>query len=75
MVAQGIVSYPANDAFLKKDDPVTIAVTGGTIDYFGATGQVTSKKITDAGAHTHTFELYYLKYNAKSFEKLKSKSK
>ena len=74
-MAQGSVSYPANNAFLKKDDPVTIAVTGGTLDYFGATGQVISKRITEAGAHTHTFELFYLKYNSKAFEQAKSKSK
>lgn len=61
ITAAGIVSYPADSAFLHINDPTTMAVTGGTFDYFGATGQVTSQRLDVMGAHTQTFQMYCFK--------------
>ncbi|GAB5036808.1 Hypothetical protein NocV09_05000090 [Nannochloropsis oceanica] len=58
ITAAGIVSYPANTSFLNVDVPTTMAVTGGSFDYFGATGQVTSQRLDATGAHTQTFQIY-----------------
>lgn len=61
ITAAGVVSYPADSAFLFVNDPTTMAVTGGTFDYFGATGQVTSQRLDATGAHTQTFQMYCFK--------------
>lgn len=61
ITAAGVASYPANSAFLHVNDPTTMAVTGGTFDYFGATGQVTSQRLDATGAHTQTFQMYCFK--------------
>lgn len=73
ITAAGIVTYPDNNPFLNVNDPITIAVTGGTLDYFGATGQVISQRLDATGAHTQTFEMYCFK-NAGGFRKKTPKS-
>ena len=61
MTAVGVGEYPTGTAYLPLDEPMTIAVTGGSMSYFGATGQVASAKITEAGEYTHTFKIYAYK--------------
>lgn len=61
ITAAGVVSYPAGSPFLNANKPITMAVTGGTFDYFGATGQVTSQRLDVMGAHTQTFQMYCFK--------------
>lgn len=57
VTASGVVSYTDNSFFLQAGRPVTIPVTGGSQGWFGASGQVTSTRLNDAGEHTHTFEI------------------
>ena len=47
ILARGISSYPPNDRELRPNAPVVIAVIGGTGAYIGASGEVTTTRLTD----------------------------
>lgn len=47
ILARGISSYPPNDRELRPNAPVVIAVIGGTGVYIGASGEVTTTRLTD----------------------------
>lgn len=57
VTANGVVSYVDDSFFLQVGRPVTVPVTGGSLGWFKATGQVTSTRLDNAGAHTHQFEV------------------
>lgn len=58
IVALGASQYVASQApdFADDNAPVTIPIVGGTGDYFGARGTVTTKKRAD-GTYRHTLRL------------------
>lgn len=61
MTAKGVTRYPSKDVFLQNNKPTIIPVTGGSLSFFGATGQVASEKLSPAGDHSHTFQIYVYK--------------
>ena len=56
VTASGVVSYE-DDAALQVGRPVTMPVTGGSMGWYKATGQLTTTRLDDAGAQTHHFEI------------------
>ena len=62
VTANGVVSYVDDSFFLQVGRPVTVPVTGGSMGWYKATGQVTSTLLDDAGAHTHHFEVQHSRY-------------
>lgn len=62
VTANGVVSYANDSFFLEVGRPVTVPVTGGSLGWYGATGQVTSVRLNAQGEHTHTFEIITSNY-------------
>ena len=58
ITGKGITLYPLGVQYLPNNDPVTIAITGGTEKYFAASGQVTTVKINNDGNYVHTLQFY-----------------
>lgn len=56
IVVSGATVYPANQAEMEAGRPQTRAVTGGTGEYAGVGGQVTTTR-RDDGTYSHAFEL------------------
>ncbi len=56
IVVSGATVYPANQAEMEAGRPQLRAVTGGTGEYAGASGQVTTTRRED-GTYSHAFEL------------------
>lgn len=62
VTANGVVSYADDSFFLQVGTPVTVPVTGGSLGWYAATGQVTSTRLNPDGEHSHTFEVQYSVY-------------
>jgi hypothetical protein len=56
LVAQGVSAYPASQVQIAASRPVVIAIVGGTGDYLGARGEVTSRRLAD-GTYRHVITL------------------
>lgn len=56
LVAQGVSAYPASQTEVAANRPVVIAIVGGTGDYIGARGEVTTSRRAD-GTYRHVITL------------------
>lgn len=56
LVAQGVSAYPASTTEVAANRPVVIAIVGGTGDYIGARGEVTTSRRAD-GSYRHVITL------------------
>lgn len=56
IVVAGGTEYPASEREMQAGQPQTRAVTGGTGEYIGSRGEVTTERNAD-GTYTHTFTL------------------
>lgn len=56
LVAQGVSLYPASQVQIAANRPVVIAIVGGTGDYLGARGEVTTSRRAD-GSYRHVITL------------------
>ena len=56
LVVAGGTEYPASEREMQAGQPQTRAVTGGTGEYIGSRGEVTTERNAD-GTYTHTFTL------------------
>lgn len=56
LVAQGVSAYPASQTEVAANRPVVIAIVGGTGDYIGARGEVTTSRRAD-GSYRHVITL------------------
>lgn len=56
LVAQGVSTYPDSQLEIAAKRPVVIAIVGGTGDYLGARGEVTTTRRAD-GSYRHVITL------------------
>lgn len=66
VTAAGVVTYANDSFFLELNKPVTVPVTGGSLGWYAATGQVTTVKLDANGEHSHTFDIRYFNHKSKN---------
>jgi hypothetical protein len=62
VTSSGIVVYDDASFFLQTGVPVVMAVTGGSLGWYGATGQLTTIRQNAQGDHTQTLDITYSNY-------------
>ncbi len=65
VTASGVIVYNDDDFFLETGVPMVMPVTGGSLGWYGATGQLTTVRLNAQGEHTQTLDITYSNHKSR----------